>query len=180
MRVHVPPTDAKGHVRKGASHFLCCETMLRLDAQQLVHNNSFSYLCSHHARHHRFQDRSHCCTKKLVNGTTRAMLRNRDLESALIIGSLGILRAVQRHQWLERGNKLSNFRDQLSLWSRNTWALLADPRGGPPILVGRQSNGATQVTAPKSIRELCTEWNVEVPFHFSGTFKPTRRRRLRI
>ena len=153
----------------------------KLNAPQFVHYILSSYLCAVHARRHRFQDRSHCwTTKQLADGSTREMLRNRDLESACIIGTLGILRAVQRRQWLDRHGDLSKFVEELSLWSRRTWAIVSDRRG-EPVRIGRQSSGAKRVLAPKSLRALCGEYGVPVPFHFKVGCKPLRRHRgLRI
>ena len=153
----------------------------KLNAPQFVHYILSSYLCAVHARRHRFQDRSHCWTKKLLaDGSTREMLRNRDLESAGIIGTLAIIRAVQRRQWFGRNGDLSNFKEDLSLWTRRTWAIVSDRRG-EPVCIGRPSSGAKQVLAPKSLRELCTKYGVPVPFQFEVECKPLRRHRgLRI
>ena len=104
------------------------------------------------------------------------MLRNRDLESACIIGTLGIIRAVQRRQWLDKHGDLSNFTAQLSLWSRRTWAIVPDRRG-EPVRIGMQSSGAKRVLAPKSLHELCDEYGVPVPFTFTEQYKPLKSHR---
>ena len=111
--------------------------------------------------------------KKRVNDqTTRDMLRNRDLESASIIGTLGILR-VQRGQWFGIYGDLSNFVEDLSLWSRRTWAIVPNRRG-ELVRIGRPSSGAKQVLVPKPLHKLCEESGIGVPFRFTRGFKRRR------
>ena len=98
-----------------------------------------------------------------VGSNTRSILRNRDLVSAVTIGTLGLVRAVQRRTFRSSGEQ-GTFKARDGLWGRGTWALRRD-HTGRLVQVGSRDNSVL-IEDPPSLRRLCAESGVLVPWRY--------------